>query len=732
MPVRPRRFRLPRRWFSSPPLLVALLAFAFVLALALTPARATDTATDLAGLEVGEAPVATEQQARVLNLIAQLIDKSHYRKQPLDDEFSATVLDAYLGKLDPAKSIFTQVDIDQFNKLRHRFDDFIRDGSVQPAFTIYSVFRTRLEQRVNYALARLDQPLDFARDETYLLDRKEAHWAADTAALDDLWRRRIKNDIIGLRLAGKEDDELFATLKRRYTHLARRTRQFKSVDVFQTFVNAFVNSIDPHTSYFSARASENFQIQMRLSLEGIGAVLQTDDEHTLVRRVIPGGPADLAGELSADDRIIGVAQDGENIVDVIGWRLDDVVALIRGPKESIVRLEIVPGGGNPDTPSKVITIRRDKINLDDQAAKKRILTLPTAHGEATIGIIDLPSFYIDFNGLQQKLPDYRSTTRDVRKLLAEFPPDGIDGLIIDLRGNGGGALTEAISLTGLFIPQGPVVQVQNAGGSVQVDRDPDPEIIYDGPLAVLVDRHSASASEIFAAAIQDYRRGLIIGEPTYGKGTVQHLVNLNRFVKDETALGQLKVTIAQFFRINGGSTQHKGVIPDIVWPTANPDDRYGERGYENALPWRQINPTAYTPFRNEPDAAVHQRVREMHQRRVQTNPEFQHFIEIAKLNAELGQMNAVTLNQTTREQERDTRDQRQLQLENQLRRALGKETAASMDSLAEEQPDPADEDKPDAYLREGGNILRDYASILKSQSAAVAAKNAPAGSIPEQ
>ena len=720
------RPRFPR--FSLFPATMAM-ALAGVL-VAATPGYAAIT-----GLEATEVPSATAKQARVLNLIAQLIEKSHYRKQPLDDSFSALVLRAYLDKLDPAKSIFTQTDVAQFEKLRHRFDDFIREGNVQPAFTIYSVFRTRLEERVEYALARLDEPLDFALDEEYPLDRKAAQWATDSAQLDDLWRRRIKNDIIGLRLAGKGEEELFATLKRRYTHLARRTRQFKSEDVFQTFVNAYVNNIDPHTSYFSARASENFHIQMRLSLEGIGAVLQTDDEHTLVRRIIPGGPADLAGELGAEDRIIGVGQGGQEIVDVIGWRLGDVVALIRGPKASIVRLEIVPGGGGGnDVPSRVIEIRRDKINLDDQAAKQRILTLQTERGEATIGVIDLPSFYIDFNGLHQKLPDYRSTTRDVRKLLAEFraQPGGIDGLIIDLRGNGGGALTEAISLTGLFIPQGPVVQVQNSGGAVQIDRDPDPELVYDGPLAVLVDRHSASASEIFAGAIQDYRRGLIIGEPTYGKGTVQHLVNLNRFAKGEDGLGQLKVTIAQFFRINGGSTQHMGVIPDIVWPTANPDDRYGERAYDNALPWRQIDGAAYEPFRDELGAAVFARMRELHARRVQASPEFQYFIDVAKINAERGDKKTVALNQDLRERERAKRDRQQLELENRMRRALGRETAASMESLAQENEEQSGaggggdvEEEPDAHLREGGNILSDYLFLLESQGAAVATKNKP-------
>ncbi|MDD9856937.1 MAG: carboxy terminal-processing peptidase [Gammaproteobacteria bacterium] len=681
----------------------------------------------LADLDETEIPAATAKQARVLKLITYLVDKSHYRKKDLDDDFSAEVLKAYLTKLDPGKIFFLQSDIDQFHSLRHQFDNFIRDGNIRPAFNIYSIFRTRLEQRIEYALERLNSPLDFDRDEEYLFDRKEAGWAADSAELDDVWRKRIKNDIIGLRLANKAEEEVLETLEKRYTHLARRTRQFKSNDVFATFANAYVNTIDPHTAYFSPRASENFHIQMRLSLEGIGAVLQTDGEHTQVRRVIPGGPAGLAGDLKAGDRIIGIAQGGpgdQEIVDVIGWRLDDVVDLIRGPKDSLVSLEILPAGNDIDGSSRVITIQRDTIKLEEQAAKKRILKVDTERGESTIGVIDLPSFYADFNGMQKKLPDYRSTTRDVRKLLAEFQPGEIDGLIIDLRGNGGGALTEAISLTGLFIRKGPVVQVQNAGGQIKADHDPDPEIVYDGPLAVLVDRHSASASEIFAGAIQDYRRGLIIGEPTYGKGTVQHLVNLNQLQKNDDDLGQLKLTVAQFFRVNGGSTQHRGVVPDIIWPSADGGEQSGERAYENALPWRQIGGAEFKRFRDEPAPAVLERIRSRHEQRIQASPEFRYFIDVARINAELGKKKSVVLKQSAREQERERRDQQQLKLENDMRQALGQETLSSMEMLDQENKEKSDpseaaeasEEKPDAHLREGGNILSDYLYVLKSES----------------
>ena len=454
---------------------------------------------------------------------------------------------------------------------------------------------------------------------------------------------------------------------------------------------------------------------MRLSLEGIGAVLQTDNEYTKVRRVLPGGPADLAGELKAEDRIIGVAQGEEEIIDVIGWRLGDVVELIRGPTASIVRLEILPGGTEPDSHTRVISIQRDKINLEEQAAKKRILDIETQQGKSTIGVIDLPSFYVDFSGQKNNLPDYRSTTRDVRKLLGEFQEQGIDGLVIDLRGNGGGSLGEAVSLTGLFIAKGPVVQVRKTDGQVVVNRDPDPKIVYDGPLAVLVDRYSASASEIFAGAIQDYRRGLIIGEPTFGKGTVQNLVSLNRFVEDEGDLGQLKITIAQFFRINGDSTQHRGVIPDISWPTTGNSDSSGERAYENAIPWRQINSAAFRYFQDMPEAAVFDSVRGLHQQRIRQNPEFQFFMDIEKINEQSRNRKVITLNETTREREREQRNNQRLELENDMRQALGRAVVESMEMLEQEREQQfkdAEEDRnaqePDAYLRESGSILNDY------------------------
>lgn len=676
---------------------------------------------NLATLEITEVPAATAKQSRKIKLINYLIDKSHYRKKPLDDNFSADVLQSYIEKLDSTKNIFMQSDIDQFAALRYRFDDFIRDGTIQPVFVIFNIFRKRMDERVEYALARLDKPFDFTLEESYQFNREQAQWGSSIQELDDLWRKRIKNDIINLRLTDKDATDITSTLKRRYTHLARRARQLKSEDVFQIFINAYLNTVDPHTSYFLPRASENFNIQMRLSLEGIGAVLQTDNEYTQVRRIIPGGPAALGQELKAEDRIIGVAQDTQEMVDVIGWRLDDVVELIRGPKESTVRLEILPAEGVADSPAKVIAIRRDKINLEEQAAKKRTLSIETAHGKASIGVIDLPSFYSDFSGMSQQQPDYRSTTRDVRKLLAEFADEEISGLVIDLRSNGGGSLDEAVDLAGLFIEKGPVVQTKNVAGIVKINRDQDPEIVYTGPLAVLVDRYSASASEIFAGAIQDYRRGLIIGEPTFGKGTVQYLVNLNRFTKNDSDLGQLKLTVAQFFRINGDSTQHRGVIPDIIWPNASDNDEFGERAYENAIPWLKIGNARFQHFPNHLNTAELEPVVKLHQQRIQTDPEFQHLVAIQKINKQLRDRKIVSLNEDTRVYERTARDQQRLELENRLRQVLGKETWASIEDLEQERKEKSKAaeanrlgQEADAFLRESGSILSDYLDAMEA------------------
>ena len=709
---------------------VALAAFVGVFS-AVVPA--TTWGTTLDNLEQTTIEPHFEKLSKTMQVVNYLIDKSHFRKVPINDDFSEKVLNRFIKRLDPAKSFFLQEDIDKFHTVKYEFDDYIERGFLEPAYAIFKIYQTRVTQRIEYALHRLDQPFDFTLDESFLLDREDAVWAENEQVLGDYWRKRIKNDIINLRLAKKPDDladsdadsddsvnsdtdsHIIETLSKRYTQIARRTRQFNADNIFQTFINAYVTTIEPHTSYYSPRNAENFKINMRLSLDGIGAVLQTDDEYTLVRRVISGGPADIAGELKSDDRIIGVGQENEAIVDVIGWRLGDVVDLIRGPKGTAVKLSILSGKYGLDGKPQTITIIRDKIKLEEQAAKKRLLHVETEQGQATIGVIDLPSFYRDFGG-QNTDPNYRSTTRDAKKLLLELKDEDIDGLIIDIRGNGGGALVEAISLTGLFIPKGPVVQIKDAHGDVQIERDPDFEIVYDGPLVVMVDRYSASASEIFAGAIQDYNRGLIIGEPTFGKGTVQNLVALNQFVEDKDDLGQLKITIAQFFRINGDSTQHRGVIPDIIWQTSEQDTTSGERSYENAIPWRHIDEASFMPFQAPLKAQTFNQILSKHAVRVSRNPEFDYALEVNQINKLNRNKKATTLHQDNRRENRKQQDLEFLTLENKKRTAQGKPSFATIELRNAEQDsrnkssekESFTEREPDIFLVESGKILTDF------------------------
>ncbi len=706
----------------------ARMSLAVFIAMVMTMAGAPPSAAvELADLEVTPAPAAVWPQPDVLKLIHYLVTNSHYQPRPLDDEFSALTLQAYLDALDPSRIFFLSSDIQQFDKLKYDFDDYITQGNLKPAFAIFNIFRTRVDQRTEYALARVAQPFDFTVHESYLFKRDETPWASDVDALNDIWRQRLKNDILNMRLAGqgadqdKDNDEIIHALQRRYLHMSRSTRQSEATDVFQRFVNSYINAIDPHTNYNSPRHNKNFEIQMRLSLDGIGAQLQTDNEYTLVQRIIPGGPADRGRELKAQDRILGVAQGNAEMVDVIGWRLGDVVNLIRGPKASIVRLEVV-SKAEPGAKRRVISIQRDKIDLAEQAATKRLVQVEAQPGRAAaaIGVIRLPSFYIDDKGRSEKLPNYRSTTRDVRKLIEEFRSDNIDGLIIDLRSNGGGGLEEAISLSGLFIDQGPVVQVRDAGGKVIIRRDPDSSILYDGLLVVMVDRYSASASEIFAGVIQDYRRGIIIGETTFGKGTVQHIENLSRYAKNaqdpaNSKLGHLKITIAQFFRINGDSTQHRGIVPDIAWPSAHDVHDYGDRVDENAIPWRRIQPAAFDYFQDEINPTALAQARLAHQKRIQASPEFRNYLDIEKINAANRDKKSVTLNAQARAQEQAQHDQQRFELENRLRRAMGQELADSVEDIDRQNEEKRQQNetnplaqKPDVFLREGANILADY------------------------
>lgn len=677
-----------------------------------------------------------------LRVIDELFEQFHYKDYQLDDSFSRKILESYLKELDPLRMYFTQQDINTFNKHRDQFDDDIRGGNLKPALDIFKTYQKRLKERSGFAVKRVQESFDYKRDEEYVLDRSKQPWATDTAALDDLWRKRIKNDLINHQLSDNPEDPV-GTLKKRYENLYKRSMQVKNNEIFQIIANAYSAALEPHTSYFSPRATEEFNIQMRLSLDGIGAVLRTDKEHTRIVSIVPGGPADRTGQLKPGDHIIGIAQGREGkFTDVVGWRLTDVVNLIRGKKGTTVVLSVLPAATGLSGKPVNIAIVRDKIKLEHQAAKKRVLDVKTEMGQSKIGVIDLPSFYIDFEARSRGDKDYRSTTSDVKKLITELKQENIDGLVIDLRGNGGGSLSEVISLTGLFIDTGPVVQVNDVTGRTSVHRDTDRGVFYDGPLAVMVDRGSASASEIFAGAIKDYKRGIILGETTFGKGTVQTILPLNAYAKDQfkQPLGQVKITTAQFFRINGESTQFHGVEPDIFWPIPKgTDEDFGERSLDNALPWKRIDNARYPVFKNAYGPTLVNQSKMLSDKRMQNTPKFKATLRKMKLLTDAADEKSVSLNLDKRKAKREDFNKKLLGVENELQVANGLPTFKTIKALHDYQEEQSndlfsDEKQPaDVFLQESANILSDLRflaaggslnkSLVKSTETSTAAAN---------
>jgi carboxyl-terminal processing protease len=601
---------------------------------------------------------------KTATIITKVIRGHHYRKVALDNALSIAVLDRYLDSLDPNRSFFLASDIASFAAYQTELDDQLANGKLDAAYDIFRTYRQRVDQRVDKALALLQQGFDFTKDEEYRFEREDQPWLETEAELDELWRQRVKNDFLSLRLADKADEEILDTLTKRYRGLQRRVGQLNAQDVFQTYINAYTLNLDPHTAYMSPSSSENFDISMRLSLEGIGAVLRLKNEFTEVQETIKGGPAEQSGQVGAGDRIVGVAQGLDGAMeDVVGWRLQDVVEKIRGPKGSVVRLEIIPKGDKSSGRHKMVTLVRKRIQLEEQAAKMEMMKDIEGLQGLKIGIITVPAFYRDFRGESKGDKNFRSTSRDVRELLRQLEQEQADGVVIDLRDNGGGSLSEATELTGLFIDHGPVVQVKDSYGKVEVEQDPDPNLVYRGPLAVLVNRNSASASEIFAGAIQDYRRGVVIGEPTFGKGTVQTLVDLNRFIPgSDEDLGRLRLTMAQFFRINGGSTQHRGVVPDILYPTAKEASEHGERSLDNALPWDSIQRASYAPR----GVGAYARIRDSSQARVSRDPGFTMLSEQEQLLSEREDLTSISLNEARRRQEADALELRLKKYRNQF------------------------------------------------------------------
>ncbi len=656
------------------------------------------------------------QRETIAQLVEQL-EERHYAKLTYDDKLSAQHLDAYLDSLDRTRMLFTRKDIEEFQRYRTVMDDQLRKGNLEAGFAIFNRYYQSMESRLTSLLETLPDTvakLDFNRDESFIIDADDRDWAKDKAELDDRWRKQLKNDVLRLRLAEKPEEEIVPTLEKRYRSQLARLSQYNEQDVFQLYANALTALYDPHTNYFSPRRSENFNINMSLSLEGIGAVLQTEDEHTKVTRLVPSGPADKQGELQPSDRIVAVGQgdDGE-MVDVIGWRLDEVVELIRGPKGTLVRLDVIPASAKTLDTHKIITIERNKVKLEEQAAQKKVLEVKNGDETIKVGVIDIPAFYIDFDAMRRGEKDYKSTTRDVKKLLDELQGEDVQGIVVDLRNNGGGSLQEANELTGLFIEYGPTVQIRHSSRKVWRDGKRLKGPYYDGPLVVLINRLSASASEIFAGAIQDYERGIVVGDRSFGKGTVQTLIPLEE--------GQLKITESKFYRISGESTQHRGVVPDIEFPALFDTEEVGESSLEHALNWDQINPVRHRRYNDL--SSVLPTVTALFQERSARNPDYIYLEDQVALAAESREITALPLNASARIALRENQEKRALDIENKRRKAKGEPLLTALEEEAEEEePELAHEEDEDTgddvLLLEAGNILVDLLLIKERRFAA--------------
>ena len=695
----PRKSARPRRatlLFSLPALVVVCGLLAGTAQAPVAKAVATAETQDL---------TPTERQRRVSKLVSNVIERSHYRQSPINDPVSSLVLDRFIEQLDGGRSYFLASDIAEFERFRYQLDDAVVSGQLEPVFTIFNRFQVRNRERVSYALQLLKTEPDFTVEESFEFDRAKAPWAKTPEELNEIWRKRVKNDAVSLMLTEKPWAETKDVLQKRYERVLKRTEQVTSDDIFEVFMNAFAHVFDPHSSYFSPRNSEEYRIQMSLSYEGIGASLQLVDDYVTVLNILPGGAAAVDGSLNANDRILAVGE-GKNgkFVDVVGWRLDDVVQIIRGKVGTTVRLQVLPAGAAPGSSEKELALTRSKVTLEAQAAQKEVRKIKRGDREIPIGVINVPSFYQDFEAKTSGAKDYRSTTRDVRKLIEDLQKnDHIEALIMDLRGNGGGHLTEATALSGLFIPGGPIVQLRETGGRVEVLDDPEPSIAWDGPLIVLVDRFSASASEIFAGAIQDYGRGLIVGQQTYGKGSVQNLYPLDRYaLGPDPGFGQLTVTIGKYYRVTGESTQHRGVQPDISMPTAISTEEVGESTRESALPWDRIRPVEFGR-ENQLSQAV-PTLEHSHEERISSDPDFRLLLADLDSFEKVRTQKKLSLNLKTRIAEREQLEKERMARENERRAARGLKPLNSLADLNGAEP-------PDAVLSETTEIAADLSGM---------------------
>jgi carboxyl-terminal processing protease len=685
---------LPRfsRWLA-PAMLAALLV--------LTSSAQAPANTQLPAGSV----VPSERHRSVARRVGSMLEGMHYSGSKLDDKLSNVVYTRFLESIDSQHTSLLASDIADFEQYKLRFDDMIRSGDVDPAFAIFARFQQRNRDRIKYALGQLEKEPDWTLKETFEFDREKAPWAASTTELDEYWRKRVKNDALSMILSGKTWDETTKLLKKRYEQTLKRIDQVSADDVFESLMNSYARAYDPHSSYFSPRSSEEYRIQMSLNYDGIGASLQLVDDYVTIMNVIEGGPAAVAGTLTVKDRITGVGQGKEGpITDVFGWRIDDVVQLIRGRAGTQVRLQVLPAGAAPGTPEKSLQFTRNKVTLEAQAAQKELRTLKRGDKEIKVGVINVPAFYQDVEAQNAGDKNFRSTTRDVRRLINELKAEKIDGLVLDLRGNGGGYLPEATALTGLFVDKGPVVQLKVTTGELEVQDDPEPGVAYSGPLAVLVDRFSASASEIFAGAIQDYHRGVVLGQRTFGKGTVQNLVPLDRW-SPRPVNGQLTVTIGKFYRVTGESTQHRGVEPDVVLPSQIDMEEFGESALQGALPWDRI---PGVPFRSEAKSAQPNiaALATEEKTRAERDPDYRWLVADLAAAEAMRKQTSLSLNLQERKTERERLEKERLARENTRRAAQKLPPLKNSEELAEAK-------FPDTVLDQAAEVMSDMVSGIR-------------------
>ena len=667
----------------------------------------------------------TPDQSKAAIDLVQKLDSEHYRDQDFNDALSSRYFDEYLKSLDSAKNFFIQSDIEEFEKYRKTFDDDYKKGKLDNSFAIFNRFNERMIDRLEKVVKTLDDPktkFDFDVEESIVVDREKAPWPANQAEADKLWQQYLKSNLLNSMLSGKKLDESKTTLRKRYANQLRRLKQQTNEEAFSVMMNSLTMLYDPHTNYLSPENAENFDISMSLELQGIGAVLQSDEDYTKVSSLVVGGPAQKQGQLKPNDKIVAIAQgaDGE-FVDVVGWRLDEVVKLIRGPKGTIVRLEVIPSDPTA-TANKNITIKRETVKLEDQAAKKAVFEVKNGDKIFKLGVIDIPTFYMNFEAYQKGDPNYKSTTRDVFNLLNELNKEKVDGIIIDLRDNGGGSLPEAAMLTDLFVDPGPVVQIRQSDDTISRNYRAYQPAVYRAPIAVMINRLSASASEIFAGAIQDYGRGIIIGSTTFGKGSVQNLVELKH--------GRLKITEAKFYRISGDSTQHRGVIPDVQLPSLLDPEEIGESSYDNALPWDRIHPAPHQNYFNI--SKYLPTIETNHQERMAQDPDFIFLNKQSAMFKEAAAKKEVSLRLATRQAEQQQMEKRALEIENQKRIAKGEKPYADYAALKKANGGDDDEDAPpketdkeikpkeDPYLMEAGHVLADFIDQIKAPEQKVA------------